>query len=286
MSLPRLNGIIGSFEQGKPAFVSFCPPEPASAINFSTSAYDGIIIEMEHNPYNIQALRDSLQYLLARGQIAKSGSVAPQVTPIVRIPPNGAEKNQFIAKQVLDVGAYGVVWPHISSAEEAYNAVASCRYPRPREADRYEPEGIRGDGPGRAVRYWGISQQDYYYRADVWPLDPQGEILVVLMIEDVKGVDNLDDILSTVDGIGVVLIGEGDLSQNLGHPRDYDHPIVRDAMSTVVATCKKHGVRVGHPHVGMKNIERVIDEGFSFIMAGPTTSYPALERGLELTGRR
>ena len=46
-----------------------------------------------------------------------------------------------------------------------------------------------------ASRYWGLSQQEYYTRADVWPLNLQGELLVFLMIEDVQGIENLDDIL-------------------------------------------------------------------------------------------
>jgi len=285
-TIPRLNGIVRALEQNLPAFTSFAAPDPTSALAFSKTKYDGIIFEMEHNHYDISNLRDSLQYLLNREQILASGSLAPAVTPIVRIPPNGAERNQFIAKQVLDVGVYGVVWPHISNAEQAYNAVASCRYSRPKGSSNYEPAGLRGDGPSKAMRYWGVSQRDYYARADVWPLDPKGEILVVIMMEDSEGVANLDDILKSVDGIGVVLIGEGDLSQDLGHPRDYDHPIVRDAMSQIVGTCKKHGVVVGHPHVNKNNVERVLQEGYRFLMAGPTTTYPALERGLELSGRQ
>src|SRR6266576_1568654 len=141
----------------------------AGSLTMSTAKYDGIVYEMEHNPWDIRALRDSLQYMLNRGQIAKSSSLAPSVTPMVRIPPNGAEKAQFHAKQALDLGVYGIVWPHISSVEEAYNAVAACRYPRLKSAPMYEPAGIRGDGPTAAVRYWGLSQQDYYARADVWP---------------------------------------------------------------------------------------------------------------------
>ena len=54
------------------------------------------------------------------------------------------------------------MWPHISSVDEAYNAVAACRYPRLKSAPIYEPAGIRGDGPTAAVRYWGLTQQDYY----------------------------------------------------------------------------------------------------------------------------
>ena len=283
--IPRLNGVVRALEQKRPAFTSFANPDPVTAQSFSTSKYDGIVFEMEHNPYDISALRHSLQYLLNRAQIAASGSIAPAVTPMVRIPPNGGERNQFFAKQVLDVGAYGVVWPHISDAEQAYNAVASCRYPRPKSAPNYEPAGARGDGPTTAIRYWGLGQADYYARADVWPLDPKGEILVILMIEDTAGVANLDEILRSVDGIGVILIGEGDLSQDLGHPRDYDHPIVREAMSEIVATCRKHGVVVGHPHVDKNNVAQVLEQGFTFLMARPTTSYAALERGLELSGR-
>src|SRR5215813_3607340 len=191
--LPRLNSVIKALESGKPAFTSFCQADPETAIALATAKYDGVVYEMEHNPWDIRALRDSLQYMLNRGQIAKAGSVAPAVTPMVRIPPNGAEKAQFHAKQALDLGAYGIVWPHISSVEEAYNAVAACRYPRLKDKPLYEPQGIRGDGPTQAVRYWGVSQQEYYDRADVWPLNPKGEIFVILMMEDMRGIEALPD---------------------------------------------------------------------------------------------
>jgi 4-hydroxy-2-oxoheptanedioate aldolase len=158
--IPRLNGVIRALEAGKTTFTSFCQADPDTAIAMATAKYDGIVYEMEHNPWDIRALRDSLQYMLNRGQIARSGSVAPSVTPMVRIPPNGAEKAQLQAKQALDLGAYGIVWPHISSVDEAYNAVAACRYPRLKSAPMYEPAGIRGDGPTAAVRYWGVSLQD------------------------------------------------------------------------------------------------------------------------------
>lgn len=283
--LPRLNGFIRALEQGLPAFSAFASPDPATAISFGSTKYDGVIFEMEHNPYDIMGFRDALYYLNDRRRIVASGSVAPPVTPIARIPPNGGEMNQAYAKQVLDAGSYGVIWPHITTPDEAYNAVAACRYPRPKGSERYDPEGIRGDSPGRAARYWGITNAEYYARGDVWPLDPKGEILVVLMIEDVAGVANLEDILSKVDGIGVVLIGEGDLGQNLGHPREYDHPELLTAMAEIRKICKAHNVPVGHPHVGPKNVERVLEEGYRFLIAKPTTTYPALEKGLELSGR-
>src|SRR5919106_5569910 len=151
-----------------------------SALAMSTSKFDGCVFEMEHNPWDGRALRDCLQYMLNRAQIAKAGSIVPAVTPMVRIPVNGVEMAQWHAKQALDMGCYGIVFPHISTVEEAYNAVAACRYPRLKTAERYEPAGIRGDGPASAVRYWGLTQQEYYQKADVWPLNPQGEIFVIL----------------------------------------------------------------------------------------------------------
>jgi 4-hydroxy-2-oxoheptanedioate aldolase len=280
----RLNGIIKALESGKPAFTTFAQPE--DAVSLATSKYDGLVYELEHNPWDIKALRDGLQYLLNRAQIAKSGSIAPAVTPMVRVPANGIEMNQTYAKQALDLGVYGIVWPHISDAEQAYNAVAACRYPRLKDKPIFEPAGIRGDGPTTAARYWGLGQQEYYKKADVWPLSPEGEIFCILMIEDQMGVENLDDILTRVPGISAILIGEGDMSQELGVPRQYDHPSLRESMACVVATCKKHNVVVGHPHVDSQNVERILEEGYRFLMAGAGRSYGALEKGLELSGRK
>jgi 4-hydroxy-2-oxoheptanedioate aldolase len=282
--LPRLNGVIAAWEKGRPAYASFAHPERQVAIEFSTAPYDSVVFEMEHNGWDPNVLQDCLQYLLNRKQILETGSLAPTVTPIVRIPANGGENNQWLAKQALDRGVYGVVWPHVSSVEQAYNAVSACRYPRPKTAAYYEPVGMRGDGPHTCSRYWGLSQQDYYRKADVWPLNPQGEILVILMIEDVQAITNLDDMLRNVPGIGCVLIGEGDLSQELGVPRQYEHPIVKDAMANIVSICKKHSVRVGHPHVTTKNVESVLAEGYTFLMSAPVKTYAALEKARGIAG--
>ncbi len=283
---PRLNGVVRALEQNGVAFTCFATPDVQTAIGLSASKYDGIIFEMEHNPWDIGALRDCLQYMLNRRQIVDAGSLAPAVTPIVRIPPNGGEQNQWLAKQALDLGVYGIVWPHISSVEQAQNAVAACRYPSLPGTPLYEPAGLRGDAPTSAARYWGLGQQDYYKKADVWPLNPEGEVLTILMMEDVHGIEQLPDILRNVPGIGVILIGEGDLSQELGHPRQYDHPAVVEAMAQVVKTCKEFNVPVGHPHVDESNVERLLAEGYRFLMAAPSRSYPALDKGRQLAGRK
>lgn len=285
MAIPRLNSIIRLLEQGGIPVTAFAsPPTVENAIALSTTSYDGVVFESEHSPYDIAALRDCLQYMLNRRQIVERNTLAPAVTPLIRIPANGGEMNQWLAKQVLDIGAYGVVWPRISTAQEAYNAVQACRYPRPKSAPAYDPAGLRGDAPMAAARYWGLTLQEYYSKADVWPLNPAGEILVVLMCEDVQAIDNLPEILK-VPGIGVVLIGEGDLSQNLGYPRQYEHPALIEAMTAIRRLCQEHNVPCGHPHVDSQNAEKVIADGYRFLMTAPVRSYAGLEACRKITGR-
>jgi len=283
--IPRLNGAIKALESGKPAFVTFAAAEIDTAQAIAAAPYDAVVFEMEHNPFDVKALRDCMQYMVDRRQVAQSGSIAPPVAPFVRIPPNGGELNQWIAKQVLDIGVYGIVWPHVSTVEDARNAVAASRYPRPSSAKYFEPAGQRGDAPRHAARYWGLTQQEYYARADVWPLNPQGEILVVIMCEEARAIKNLPKMLKEVPGIGVVLIGEGDLSQDLGFPRQYEHPTVAAAINEILAICKEHKVPCGHPHVDTKNVEALVAQGYRWLMPAPMRSFSALELGRKTAGR-
>lgn len=286
MSDTRLNAVIRALTTGKRiAFTSFIQAEVEQAVTFAQSDNDGVVFELEHNPWDIRALREAMQFMLLREQIAKQG-LASKVTPIVRIPPSGGEMNQWFAKQALDLGAYGIVWPRITTAEQAYNAVAACRYPTLPGVERHEPVGLRGDAPMAAARYWGLSQQAYYKKADVWPLAPDGEILVILMIEDVKAFDNLEGILRDVPGIGCILIGEGDLTQELGAPRQYDHPECLRLMKHAIEVAKGYDVPVGHPHVDAGNVAAVIEEGYRFLMTFPRRDFGALNKGLTLTGRK
>lgn len=284
MAIPRLNKVIGALEAGQHVFASFATADPAAALEFGSTDYDALVFETEHKPWDAPALRDSLQYLLNRRQIFRADSVAAAVTPLVRIPVNGGEKAQWHAKQALDLGAYGIVWPHISTVDEARNAVAACRYPRLPDSPRYEPAGLRGDSPAAAARYWGITNAEYYAKADVWPLDPDAEVLVALMIEDQVAIENLPDILDQVPGIGLVIIGEGDMSQELGIPRQYDHPLMLECKRRILDICAARGVAVGHPHVTADNVKQVLEDGYRFLMTMPVRTYPGLELGRTLTG--
>ena len=239
---------------------------------------------MEHNPYDIVGFRHGLQYMLNRGQLVKGGTLAPQSRRWCAFPVNGIEKSQWPPSRCSTPAPTASCGRIFRASRKPISAVSACRYPRMKDRPDYHPAGLRGDGPHGAVRYWGVSQQEYYDRADVWPLNPKGEILVILQMEDIAGIEALDDILTKVKGIGCILIGEGDLSQELGFPRQYEHPEVLKWMKKVVDTCKKHKVAVGHPHVEAGNAERIIKEGYTFLMAAPAQGFGHLNKAREIAG--
>lgn len=148
--LPRLNGIIKALEEGGVAFVGSAPADGLAGTN---APYDGALFEMEHGPYDIRALQEGLQRMLDRRQIAQRG-LAPAVTPIVRIPPNQGQSN-WVAKQVLDIGVYGIIWPHVDTVEDAYNAVAAMRYPRAEGRPRRNVRTGRALGKFGALEHLG-----------------------------------------------------------------------------------------------------------------------------------
>jgi 4-hydroxy-2-oxoheptanedioate aldolase len=100
------------------------------------------------------------------------------------------------------------------------------------------------------------------------------------------GLKNLPKILKEVPGIGVVIIGEGDLSQNLGFPRQYDHPVVASAIGEILAICKEHNVACGHPHVEKDNVEAVVAQGFRWLMPRPERSNATLALARKLSEQK
>ena len=123
----RYNKIIDLLEHGKPVFsTSTVPNGSLDDLTYIADAdYDAVIIEMEHEGFSFTTLRTSLQVLLNRKRIAEKGNLQPDVVPMVRIPPNARERNQWVIKQALDTGVYGLVLPHLSTAEDAQAAVAA-----------------------------------------------------------------------------------------------------------------------------------------------------------------
>jgi 4-hydroxy-2-oxoheptanedioate aldolase len=234
---------------------------------------------MEHGPFNVTDLRLSLQFMLDRRQLVESGSLAPRVAPLVRVPANGREHSQWIAKQVLDQGVYGVVFPMINAPEDAVAALRACRYAQALGAPDREPPGQRGHSPAGASRYWGLSILDYTDKADVWPLDPEGEIVLCLQCEHIEAVHNLERILDAVDNKpGVILISEKDLSVSMGY-RSLFTPEVAEQVQRAAAICRERGVPFGSPQVTPENVAQRLADGFRFLLPLNPRNLETLQRG-------
>src|SRR5262249_59331153 len=117
------------------------------------------------------------------------------------------------------------------------------RYPQLKGSPYYEPNGFRGSGPANATWIWGISGQEYDRHADLWPLNPEGDLLAIMMIESVEGLQNLDAITST-PGVGALFAGQAsDLSRSMGvRPGS---PEVEAGLRKVLGGGKTHKVGCG-----------------------------------------
>ena len=278
----RLNRTIELLAEGKPTFGIFSHDRSLeNARSLARSGLDFVFIDMEHGPLDVETLRVFLLGMTDKQRILAKGSLQMDVTPIVRIAPNGGDLATFVVKQVLDVGAMGVMFPYVNTPAQAEMAVRSMRYPQRRGSPDASPVGIRGSGAGIATWFWGVS--NYQELADLWPLDPKGELISVIQIETEEAVKNVDAILA-VPGISAVFVGPSDLGLSLGYGSGA--PELEAAIQTVLKAAKARKMPIGIT-TGAESVERRIKEGFNFVTVnfGDGGITPATARTLEL-GRK
>ncbi len=283
----RYNKVIDLLEQGKTVFASglVWNGNLDDLMFIADSDYDMVMIEMEHEGFSLNNLRVSLQFLLSRRRIAGKGDLQPDVVPLVRIPPNSRERNQWIIKQALDTGVYGLVLPHLNTVEEAQAAVVAARYPQVPGVADFEPAGQRGWWQRIAPRYWGLTAQEYYDAADLWPLDPNGNMLLMGIIEEPEGVKNLGDILRQVKGIGAIWAGPGDMSVAMGLRGNAGHPEVQANLLRILETCQEFSVPCATGANTPQEVVTRMEQGFRIIITAPEKSTPGLDEGRRLAGR-
>ena len=195
---PRWNRIIEKLEQGEPAI-----------------AGEARQFDMEHGSFSF----DRLETFLAENAKEKDANGIPLKTPSVRIGMDAREVPDWVIAQVLDAGVLALRIPSVETKAQVVNIVKAMRYPPQRgwSNARYpEPLGVRGPTSRRAATYWGESNPvEYSKRADVWPLNPDGELFLIASIESVAGARNVKDIL-TAPGLGAILLAPNDLSYSMG----------------------------------------------------------------------
>lgn len=220
--------------EGKPAIGAVISTSSVEvAAHIAGLGFDFLWFELEHSPITLESLRNIV--LATRGLKA---------IPIARPPVN----ELWQAKRVLDAGALGVIFPFTGTAALARQAVAACRYP---------PAGLRGSGASLARLRWP-APEGYYDFAD-------REVLVVAMIEDVHGLENIEEIAAT-PGLDVLFIGPSDLSFSLGLRGAQDHPKLRAAIKRIVAVARRHGKVVGRPALTRRDLDTYLRQGFQFFM--------------------
>lgn len=261
----RLNRTIETLERGDPVFGIFTGNfSLANARGLARSDLDFIFIDMEHSAMSAETLQSFLIGMTDKARLVAKGNAQMDVTPLVRIPMSGGENLEWHVKQALDMGAFGIVFPYVETGEQALTAVRAMRYPQPRGDSAVEPTGLRGASPGIASWYWGTS--NYMNQADVWPLDPRGELLAVIQIESQRGVENAEAIAS-VPGVGAIFIGPSDLSISMGLPGQREHPEVDAAINRVLEVCKARDIPCGIT-TNADSVADYLDQGFRFVTVG------------------
>jgi 4-hydroxy-2-oxoheptanedioate aldolase len=181
----------------------------------------------------------------------------------------------------LDTGVSGIMFVGVESADEVRAGLSAMRYP--------SQGGTRADRVGTAPAYWGVSEEEYRDKADLWPLDPDGELISWVIVESHEGLENVREI-AAVPGIGVLWPGAGTL-RRLFSTTDADGNRILDeegwegAIQEVLSACKEFDVPCGYP-ANAGDIEMRMDQGFSvFVMGWGEAGFETVEMGRAKAGR-
>ena len=211
------------------SWVSLCSPIGAEVMGLL--GFDWLLIDMEHGAGDYQTLLGQLQAIGCAGD----------TVPFVRVQWNDPN----VIKRVLDLGAYGVMVPGIRTAEEAARAVGSIRYP---------PEGFRGLAGNRGAKF-GLDR-DYVGQAN-------DEVMMILQIENEEAITNIDAILD-VPGIDVAFLGPNDLSGDMGHVGNWEHPDVLIAIAALEEAANRRGIPLGTISRNWEAAQGTIGRGYRF----------------------
>src|SRR5712671_294044 len=203
----HLNPVIEKLAAGKP-FIGFQTGDLSlqNARTLARADIDYVYLEMEHAPMDFSGLHQFTVGMIDKAAILKKGNAQPNVAIFARFAPYGREQAQWVVKQALDIGLMGVIFNGIDNAEQALLAIRNMRYPQRKTSKYPEPPGLRGYAPATALWWWGISAAEYERRADVWPLNPDGDLLAIMMVETAEGLKNADAI-AAVPGVGAIFVG-------------------------------------------------------------------------------
>jgi 2-keto-3-deoxy-L-rhamnonate aldolase RhmA len=197
-----------------------------------------------------------------------------------KIATDSAKVTDNISRQ-LNLGVSTIVFVGVESADEVKNGLAAMRFK--------SKGGTRPDDVGGAPKYWGVTEQQYREKADVWPLNPSGELTNWTIVESKEGLAHVREI-AAVKGISVLFPGAGTLrgvysSVAADGQRNFDQEGWEAAIQKVLAACKEFNVPCGYPATE-SDIEARMKQGFSvFIMNWGEPGFRAIDIGRRVAGR-
>ncbi|WP_417725682.1 aldolase/citrate lyase family protein [Salipiger sp.] len=273
---PSRNRLIELLRSGKPAFGgSLHCGDIAGARAMGDSTFDFTMVDLEHEGFDLPKLGDTLQWMQSRRRMAATGNMFASPTPIVRLPHHGSERVRWIASQALDYGALGLLLPYAESADDVADLVSAMRYAR-RDAEG-RISGERRVWPKLAMRYWGYSKfEEYRDMADLWPVNPDGELALIAIVATPKALENIDEIAS-VPGLSGMMFGAKHAWHAFAKEGtiDLEDPELVEFRTRMLAACQRNGIAAGTSlsarppkgaggkgFVDMPYLRRRIDEGF------------------------
>src|SRR2546422_381302 len=180
--------------------------------------------------------------------------------------------------------------PAIEPAQDALAYESADEVRRGLAAMRFTSRGgTRPDEVGHAPAVWGMSEQEYKRKADLWPLNPDGELINWTIVESREGLAHVREI-AAVKGIGVLWPGAGTLrgvfsSTNAAGERVVDMVAHENAIQQVLAACKQFNVPCGYP-ANANDIETRMKQGFTvFVMNWGDAGFKAIDIGRKASGR-
>jgi len=237
----RMNRLKELWAAGKPVINGWCNlPGAFSAEIMAGMGWDAVTIDTQHGLIGYSEMAAMLHAVSATSAV-----------PLVRVSWN--QPGELM--KALDAGAYGVICPMINDATEAAEFVKACRYP---------PDGHRSFGP---IRAGVVAGGDYFAHANA-------EILTFAMIETGAGLANAEAICAT-PGLSGVYIGPSDLSLGIGGSpgQDQQTPELLAAFDTIIAACRKAGIKVGVHTSSLAYAKQMVEKGFDLVTSGGDMRY-------------
>lgn len=231
---------------------------------------DYINVGMEHGSFDMAGLDQYIQGLIDGGP-TKSGHRTPAV--IVETPVEGSSEeiirfNAWQFRMILARGVHGILLCQAETPDAVRAFVESCRYPiNITGVGRGLERGTRGTGSQpTSAPVWGVDPDTYVDKAEPWPLNPEGELLLGVKIETVRALSNCELSLA-VPGLGFAEWGPGDLHMSFGIKRDPSKPMdprLLEARDRVKAACEANNLAFLEGATP-EDITEKIDEGVRII---------------------